>query len=43
MPAVVEWESFSWNFHFSEFTAMNAKQEGKVIVREIQRVLEVSG
>jgi hypothetical protein len=43
MSAAVEWESFSWNFHFSEFTAMNAKQEGKVIVGEIQYVLEFSG
>jgi hypothetical protein len=43
MSGAVERESCSWNFHFSEFTAMNAKQEGKILVRVIQCALEVAG
>jgi hypothetical protein len=43
MCCAEERESFPWNFHFSEFTAVNAKQEGKVIVRVIQDGLEVAG
>jgi hypothetical protein len=43
MSGATEGESFTWNFHFSEFTAMNAKQEGKVIVSVIQCGLEVAG